>query len=490
MGRIIMKDPVTGKLVVGDSGSGAGEVRPGAGRNPTGNTSVIPANPRIKDEDRTAAAKASAKRFDPRSVKGARARQQLLMKYGYAIGGADGVWGPRSKAAWKNLLAAHENGLNFRNAGTYWSNHHPRGHQNDSDNAQGEGKGSAPVDTAGTTPTPTPTTEPEPEDTGSNTDAFMKLLQGLLKGSNQGNPNKLALAATNAEFGPAMSESKRTFNQILAQGKQNVADTRNWFTGLLGTHDTNAAAASAGYDEMVNDTSSVLNNVLAGVQDETARVQAAKVGAANQTEMQQAAGSADTFATSMRDALGALAGDVLRRVQRGNRDDQMAARDQYLDLVKQRQSSLVTNREAFRQSGQAQQSEAIKQYATLALLPQEMQGAELDNILKLLDQDYTKARIAATNRSNQPDAGDVPDTAKTWMQMDRKERNAAIDAVLKYAYGPGGNPVGSRQQMLAKLQQGFKAEGLQSKQAWQAILARVRNAHPVWWRTGTHVQAD
>ena len=341
----------------------------------------------------------------PISFANDRQRQEFLKKLGYDIA-VDGVAGPQTMAAWRNYRSAVQHGLNTKNAAAYWSNHSVRALSRKSSGSKGKDAGStdrsAAVDTTGSTGTTTDT---------SGLGGSATLIKSIFAPVNPKAAQREANMAANAKWGGVIGEAKRTFDQMLANDKAAQGETQGWLKSMIYQFGQGSQATQ----DLIASQQGQGNPVLDQITDPAAREQVAKVAGISNDATNAAATSAQSFGEAMKAALGAYSADILNRLGRSQHNNQVEARAQYLDKLAQRNNDRASLFQDAVDRTMARRSEQIKQFSTLTLLDPQMQGAELDNLLKKMNIDLIGAKTVATLRGDQPKPPKPPSSSSIRM---------------------------------------------------------------------------
>lgn len=195
--------------------------------------------------------------------------------------------------------------------------------------------------------------------------------------------DQLALAMTDAEYGTPISELEREQARQEAQGTQNQNDIKSWFEGLIGQNRTNSEADRASLDSLLSDSSGLMGKIL-GSLDPSARSGVGSTAAFNENLLKSQGLSEANFDRNMQDALALRGRD--EATEQGRRDTARGDElfQQLQDLKRERGQKLYTNREALIDNALKRQAEVTNLKATLALLPGQIEGQSLDNMMKQL----------------------------------------------------------------------------------------------------------
>jgi hypothetical protein len=324
--------------------------------------------------------------MDPHSPANVKKLQQFLKSRGYGIT-VDGMWGPQTEQAARWFRTHHT--TTDSGAGAYNKKYAPATTVKPPPGV----KGPAGTKTGSNGPAPELTSEngdgPGPSgNTGVGLpDAYGQMLStlmgGIMSGSDsQGNVNKLATAMTDAKFGPALGEMRRQVNQGTADAKAHQTTIGDWFKSLLGANASRNTADDKNLHSLLSGSEGFMENMAKTLGDPGARRELAKTAGSNDALLRGLGANQSEFDKNMADALSLTGRDTLSAV--GKSDDAANAdlKGQLLDLIGQRGDALLANQDTVRNNLLSRQSQRINNYATLSMLPGQMDQQTMDGLYK------------------------------------------------------------------------------------------------------------
>ena len=266
---------------------------------------------------------------------------------------------------------------------------------------------------------------------------------------------KIGRAVTEQQYGAPISNMRHEIGQEKSQEKHDVSTVQGWFENLVSQNKAGAVADQAALGSTLKDSSGLLANILGSLGDESARAQVGRTALFNEGELKGIGLAEGNFDRNMNTALALKGRDEATRYENDSRGKQSDMRSQLEGLIMQKAGALTTNTEAARDQGLRRRGESINQAATLALLPAQMEGADLGNILTALNIQGTEQEL------NKPQPGSfVP-----WAKLDPKSKREQFDMALtgSGAFGPEGNLMSNPSKAAEKIRIAMNQSGYSVK---------------------------
>lgn len=296
-------------------------------------------------------------------------------------------------------------------------------------------------------------------------DPMTPLMSQFLGGA--GDPAKIGAAMTNAQFGAPIANARHELGQEQAQEKHDVSTVQGWFDDLIGQNKASNQADTTALQKVLGDSSGLLGNILGSLGDESARGQVGRTALFNEGALKGIGAAEGNFNRNMDTALALTGRDAATQYENESRGKQGDIRSQLEALIAQKSNALMTNTEAARDQNLRRRGESINQFATMAMLPDQMEGAGLENIMKQLNIDLGNKELNAP----------APGTFVPWAKMDPKGKQEAFGSIIttSSAFGPAGRLMSNPQKAAEALRADVNRAGYSVKKNPQ-IASWIRKA--------------
>lgn len=288
-------------------------------------------------------------------------------------------------------------------------------------------------------------------DTGTDftdIDQLMKLFQGV----DPKTANALGDANTRMEYDGTMGALGRQIGDARADAQTRQNTIKDWFGKVLDQNSAGTQSDDAFAEKMINGSADVLKNIKGSMSDAAAADAIGKTGLSNDTFLRSLATNEHGYDTSMQTALALTGRDQATSYDRQDQKGINNLLGQLIDMTKERGQASVVNRQNAMTQLLGNRAANINQYATLAMLPGQLQGQQIDQFYKtmLATKAGTPTTPTSTYKASPSDIGGAAQSAV-----------ANLAPYLKDGKLPGDGKA-KVMDIVRAVNQGYQAAGLTS----------------------------
>jgi hypothetical protein len=372
------------------------------------------------------------------------------------------VWGPQTAAASKWFRAHH---TTKDSGAANWNVSNDRA------------KVTPPAKTVDTVPAKKKKTKPPARTDAKDrpqTSPFGKMLDTLLgqimkpvaSGANG------AQATTDAQYNPAIAELRRQINQGSRDSNQHQTDIQGWFNGLLSQNAARGKEDASSFQQLLGGSENFMRNLAGAMDDKGASQEVARSAGTSDALLRALMGTSGEFNRNMADAYALTGRDAATKQSRSDAAGLSDMRGKLLDLISSKANALVGNRATAQDTNLKNRAALINQYATMAMLPGQMDQQTLDGML-------TSARIDATINPRFKPTAKKPKKPVGYAATSQTDRSKLNTAVYNTLFDDSGNlQFENPYQATHAALNAFRAQGLQPRvdaNANRAVKALLQN---------------